>query len=178
VLTAVLLLVLPAMGGAGEARAQSSDDPSPHSEATLLSEVSSIAPGEPFTVALRLQMEDGWHSYWKNPGDAGGPTSIDWSLPPGFEAGSIQWPYPHRIPYGPMTSYGYSDEVVLPVTVTPPDTLSPGRTVRLGGMANWLICADICLPAEGQIERSVSVAAEPTTGPDAEAIAAARSKQP
>ena len=178
VLTAVLLLVLPAMGGAGEARAQSSDDPSPHSEATLLSEVSSIAPGEPFTVALRLQMEDGWHSYWKNPGDAGGPTSIDWSLPPGFEAGSIQWPYPHRIPYGPMTSYGYSDEVVLPVTVTPPDTLSPGRTVRLGGMANWLICADICLPAEGQIERSVSVADEPTTGPDAEAIAAARSKQP
>ncbi|MFB6248682.1 MAG: protein-disulfide reductase DsbD family protein [Salinibacter sp.] len=178
VLSGLLVAVLSGTLLAGVAAAQSPDDPSPHSEATLLSEVRSIAPGEPFTVALRLEMEKGWHSYWKNPGDSGEPTTIDWALPAGFEAGAIQWPYPHRIPFGPMTSYGYSDEVVLPVTITPPDTLSTGRTVTLSGTASWLICADICLPAEAQIERSVSVASTPTPSPNAEAVATAQSKHP
>ena len=158
--------------------ASAQDDPSPHSEATLLTGTAPIAPGESFTVALRIRMEDGWHSYWKNPGDSGEPTSIDWALPEGFSAESIQWPYPHRVPFGPMTSYGYSDEVVLPVTITPPDTLTPGTTVTLKGDASWLVCADICLPAEASLERSVSVASAAETGPDAAAIAAARDKQP
>jgi thiol:disulfide interchange protein DsbD len=77
-----------------------------------------------------------------------------------------------------MTSYGYSDEVVLPVTIRPPDTLTTGRTVTLGGQASWLICAEICLPAEEEIQRTVSVASASAPGPNAEAIAAARSKQP
>ena len=158
--------------------ASAQDDPSPHSEATLLTGTAPIAPGESFTVALRIRMEDGWHSYWKNPGDSGEPTSIDWALPEGFSAESIQWPYPHRVPFGPMTSYGYSDEVVLPVTITPPDTLSPGTTVTLKGDASWLVCADICLPAEASLERSVAVASAAEAGPDAAAIVAARDKQP
>lgn len=158
--------------------AQSSDDPSPHSEASLMSEVSAIAPGEPFTVALRLEMEDGWHSYWKNPGDSGEPTSIDWSLPTGFEAGSIQWPYPHRVPFGPMTSYGYSDEVLLPVTITPPDTLTPGTRITLEGRAEWLICADICLPAHADVRRSLSVAEAPEPSAQAEALARASANHP
>ena len=158
--------------------AQVSDDPSPHSEATLLTAPTSIAPGQSFTVGLRIRMEEGWHSYWKNPGDSGEPTSIDWALPEGFSAESIQWPYPHRVPFGPMTSYGYSDEVVLPVTITPPDTLTPGTTVTLKGDASWLVCADICLPAEASLERSVAVASAAEAGPDAAAIAAARDKQP
>ena len=178
VLSVVCVAVLSGGLLAGTAVGQSTDDPSPHSEATLLSEVGSIAPGEPFTVALRLEMEEGWHSYWKNPGDSGEATSIDWALPAGFEAGAIHWPYPHRIPFGPMTSYGYSDEVVLPVTIRPPDTLTTGRTVTLGGQASWLICAEICLPAEEEIQRTVSVASASALGPNAEAIAAARSKQP
>jgi len=182
-LAALFLVALWTMAGAGEAVAQSadspsSDNPSPHSEATLLSDVSSIAPGEPFTVGLRIQLEEGWHSYWKNPGDAGEATSIEWALPDGFEAGAIQWPYPHRVPFGPMTSYGYSDEVVHPVTITPPDTLSPGRSVTLAGRAGWLVCDEICLPAEGDVERTVTVASAPESSPEAEAIAAARSKRP
>ena len=183
VLAVLFLIAVWTMVGAGTAGAQSpdgpsSDNPSPHSEATLLSEVSSIAPGEPFTVGLRIQLEEGWHSYWKNPGDAGEATSIEWTLPDGFEAGPIQWPYPHRVPFGPMTSYGYSGEVVHPVTITPPDTLSPGRSVTLAGQASWLVCDEICLPAEGEVQRTVSVASSPEPDPEAETIAAARSKQP
>jgi thiol:disulfide interchange protein DsbD len=173
---AVLAVML--LGEAVPTSAQTADDPSPHSEATLVTATAPIAPGEPFTVGLRIRMEDGWHSYWKNPGDSGEPTSIDWQLPDGFSAESIRWPYPERIPFGPMTSYGYSDEVVLPVTITPPDTLSPGTTVTLKGQASWLICADICLPAEASLERSIPVASSAADGADAARIAAALDKQP
>ncbi len=174
----VLIAVLLATATPGSVSAQSSDDRSPHSEATLLSAVSSMAPGEAFPVALRLQMDDGWHSYWKNPGDSGEATTIDWDLPPGFEVSEIQWPYPHRVPFGPMTSYGYSGEVVLPVMITPPDTLSADRTVRLSGAASWLVCADICLPAEADVEVTIPVAETAQPSRHADAIATARSKQP
>ena len=173
---ALVLAMLWAIGPRG-ASAQP-EDPSPHSSATLVSEASSIAAGKSFTVALRLSMEEGWHSYWKNPGDSGEPTSIDWALPPGFEAGDIQWPYPHRIPFGPLTSYGYSDEVVLPVTITPPDTLTAGTTVTLRGTASWLVCKEICLPAEGEVQQAVTVAPEPAPSGEAEAIANAQAKRP
>ena len=77
--------------------AQQGEDPSPHSDARLVSELAAIRPGESFTVAVHLTMDAGWHSYWRNPGDAGGETVIEWTLPDGFTAGAIQWPHPHRI---------------------------------------------------------------------------------
>ena len=163
-----------------QSRAQTTaDDPSPHSEATLVSEKSAITPGEPFTVALRLEMEEGWHSYWKNPGASGEPTSIDWSLPKGYEAGALQWPYPHRIQFGSLISYGYSDEVFLLTDITPPDTLTPGTTATLGGKASWLICEEICLPAASDIELTLPVTAETPERTDwALAIEGARTKHP
>lgn len=133
------------------------DDPSPHSNAALVSDVTSIQPGTPFTVALHLTMEDGWHSYWKNPGDSGQATSIDWELPSGFTVSAIQWPYPHRIEFGPLTNYGYSDEVLLLLEITPPEGLTPGTSVTLEGTAHWLICADICLPAQGDLSLTLPV---------------------
>ena len=175
---AALLFVL---GGVSSAWAQTtaSDDPSPHSEATLVSEQTAVTPGEPFTVALRLEMEAGWHSYWKNPGASGEPTSIDWSLPKGYETGSIQWPYPYRIEFGSLISYGYSDEVFLLTDITPPDTLTPGTTVSLDGKARWLICEEICLPAHSEIELSLPVTEDaPEQTKWAEAFASARKKQP
>ena len=156
------------------------DDPSPHSRATLVSDVASIQPGTPFTVALRMEMEGGWHSYWKNPGDSGQPTSIAWALPTGFSAGAIQWPYPHRIDAGPLTSYGYSDEVLLLTEITPPDDLVPGTTVTLAGAAEWLICADICLPAEEEIALTLPVRDATPSPNDAwhDAVAAAEQAVP
>jgi len=152
------------------------DDASPHSNAELVSEVDAVAPGEPFTVALRIDMEEGWHSYWKNPGDSGLPTRIDWSLPEGFEAGDIQWPYPHRIDTEVLTSYGYSDQVHLLIEITPPASLEPGASVTLAGSASWLICADVCLPAEGEVETTLAVADSPRPSNAAPVIRAARSK--
>ena len=175
----VLLGLFLGIAGSLEAPAQSSDDPSPHSEAALEVGVSSVAPGEPFTVALRIDMEEGWHSYWKNPGDAGKPTTINWSLPEGWTVDALQWPRPHRIQAAGVSSYGYSDVVRHPVRITPPDTLTPGTTVALTGEAQWLICADICLPAREDIERRVTVTDEaPTPSDEADAIRAAQERIP
>ena len=159
------------------AHAQNPDDPSPHSSAELVSEMQTIEPGEPFTVALRLTLDDGWHSYWKNPGDSGQKTRVEWDLPDGFTAGDIQWPVPHRIDSGPLTSYGYSGEVLHLVEVTPPSDLTPGETVRLSGEAGWLVCADVCLPASEPIELTLAVG-EAAPGPESDAIDAARTALP
>ena len=64
-----------------------------HVEAELVSAEASAQPGKPVTLGLKLRMEPEWHTYWKNPGDSGLPTRIQWQLPPGWKAGEIEWPY-------------------------------------------------------------------------------------
>ena len=139
------------------AQESSLDDPSPHSEALLLSETESIRPGEPFTVGLHLRLEPGWHSYWRNPGDSGEATSITWRLPDGYRAAEIQWPVPETIPFPPLVSYGYFDEVLLLIEITPPTGLAPGDTVFLEGRADWLVCIEDCFPAEAKLELALPV---------------------
>ncbi|MEM8600842.1 MAG: protein-disulfide reductase DsbD domain-containing protein, partial [Bacteroidota bacterium] len=155
------------------------DDSSPHSEATLVSEVAQIAPGKPFMVALRLTMDPRWHSYWINPGDSGLPTTVAWRLPAGFEAGPIQWPYPEQVPVAPFMTYAYYDEVLHLVEITPPDDLPVGSTVTLGGTADWLICEIECLTAAQDVSLTVAVADTATPDPTwASRIDEARTKLP
>src|SRR5262245_59684705 len=104
-------------------------------QAQIVAEHESIRGREPFWVGLQLRMAPEWHTYWKNPGDAGLPTRIRWQLPPGFTAGGIEWPYPARFGASPVVSYGYADEVLLLVRVTPPATLAPG-SVTLAARAD------------------------------------------
>ena len=78
------------------------------------------------TVALRLKMKPGWHTYWRNPGDSGLPTTLDWKLPPGVAAGPIQWPAPHALPAGPLVNYGYEGEVLHLVDLKAPPSVAPG----------------------------------------------------
>ncbi|HYE77022.1 MAG TPA: protein-disulfide reductase DsbD domain-containing protein [bacterium] len=120
-----------------------------------------VRPGEPFHVGLKLQMEAGWHVYWRNPGDSGMPPAIKWELPKGFNAGEILWPYPELIEADPLASYGYHGTVVLPVQITPPAKLPP--SVELKASAEWLVCKEVCLPGEADL-----VLALPQT-PDADA---------
>jgi hypothetical protein len=125
---ASLALALAACLAGTPLTAQLQQDPSPHSDAQLVAELAAIRPGEAFTVALRLTMDAGWRSYWRNPGDAGGETVIEWTLPEGFAAGEIQWPHPRRIEAPPLASYGYDDEVLLLVEILPAIVSSaPGK---------------------------------------------------
>ena len=79
--------------------------PEPHVKAELVAESDAIVPGQPLQLALKLAHEKEWHTYWQVPGDSGLPTRIEWQLPAGFTAGPIEWPYPHRLPAGPLVNY-------------------------------------------------------------------------
>src|SRR5215510_15426238 len=88
--------------------------------AELLADVSAVKPGEPFWVALRQTIRPKWHTYWKNPGESGLPTEINWKLPEGAKAGPIVWPRPHLYDIGGVINYGFKDEAILLVQITPP----------------------------------------------------------
>jgi thiol:disulfide interchange protein/DsbC/DsbD-like thiol-disulfide interchange protein len=127
-----------------------------HVEAELVSAQASAQPGKPATVGLKLRMEPEWHTYWKNPGDSGLATKIQWKLPPGWTAGEIQWPYPQKLPVGPLMNYGYEDEVVLLATLTPPADAKPGDA-PLHAHVEWLVCKDICIPEQGELDFTLPV---------------------
>lgn len=127
-------------------------------------------------LGLRQRIARGWHTYWINPGDSGEPTSITWTLPDGFQAGDIAWPRPQRIPVGPVMSYGYTEEVILPVLLRTPAGLTPGTRVTLRAHASWLVCEKICIPEEASVELTLPVVAgaPPPDPRGAEMIARAR----
>ena len=129
-----------------------------HVEAELVVDKTAAQPGKPLTVGLKLRMEPHWHTYWRNPGDSGLPTKIQWLLPQGWKAGEIQWPYPKPLPIGPLLNYGYEDEVVLLTELTPPAGAAPGR-VNVKAKAEWLVCKDICIPESGELDLALQVAA-------------------
>jgi len=148
--------------------------------ATLVSDAASIEPGKPFTVALRMQHEPHWHSYWIAAG-TGYPTSLTWTLPEGFKAGDIQWPTPHVMvdTAGKITGNGYNDEVFLLVEITPPATLAPGAEVKLSAAAEWLMCMDVCMPGDAKLEITFPVAVTGAADPHwTTALAAARAHLP
>ncbi|MGG5820112.1 protein-disulfide reductase DsbD family protein [Falsiroseomonas sp. HW251] len=148
----LLGLAAPALG------AESAPHRSPRATATLATDVAAVAPGTGFQAGLRLRLEPGWHSYWRNAGDAGAPTEIALTLPDGATHGPIAWPAPWRIPYGPLVNYGYRNEVLLPIAVQVPASARPGEAFRIEAEASWLVCAELCIPEEGRFVIELPVA--------------------
>lgn len=128
-------------------------------DAALHSSRAAVAPGERFTIALRETINEGWHTYWRNPGDSGEPTSLTWTLPAGWSAGELQWPAPEAVPFAMLVNYGYEGEVLFPVEITVPANARPGSTVTLTAAAYWLVCSDICIPEDATLTLTVPVAA-------------------
>ena len=128
--------------------------------ASLVADTSVIVPGQPFQVGLRLRMAPGWHTYWQNPGDAGLSTTINWELPEGFTAGTIQWPVPLRIiEPGDIHAFGYKGETLLLVTITPPAQID-AREITLRARASWLVCEQICIPGSADVALTLDVGSE------------------
>ncbi|WP_420431158.1 protein-disulfide reductase DsbD family protein [Hyphobacterium sp.] len=122
----------------------------------LVSDHVTVERGQTFYVGLHMQIEPGWHTYWRNPGDSGEPTQIDWTLPDGVEAGEILWPAPTAYEFGPLMNYGYGDEVVLPIPITIM-TAFDGRFLELQADVSWLVCEEICIPESAEVELFLSV---------------------
>ena len=127
-----------------------------HVEAELVAARTALEPGQRALVALRLKMIPHWHTYWRNPGDSGQPTSIRWQLPAGYEAGPIQWPHPKRLPAAHLMNFGYEDEVLLPVEVAVPSNAS--GTAQLAARATWLVCnEERCVPEEADLTLALPI---------------------
>jgi thiol:disulfide interchange protein DsbD len=124
-------------------------------KARLVSEVSAVGPGQTFWVALELEIRDGWHTYWRNPGDSGEPTKLAWQLPNGFSAGDIVWTTPHRFEIAPLVNYGYAKHAIHLVQLTAPKDLKAGSAVPLAAKASWLVCSDVCIPEDANLTLSM-----------------------
>ncbi len=167
-----MALVVCSMLGAGQALAAVSP---PHTTvrdtATLITDTDAIAAGAPFHAALRLQLAPGWHTYWQNPGEAGVAPEIDWALPPGASAGVVEWPVPARVAEGPVTTFAYTGDVVLPVQITATGPLT------LKAHAEWLVCQQICVPEQADFAVELAAGA-PAPSAQAPLFAAAAAHRP
>jgi thiol:disulfide interchange protein DsbD len=141
---------------------------------------SAAAPGATVYVALHQIIDSGWHTYWRNPGDSGQATTIAWTLPKGWSAGDIVWPLPQKLPLGPLMNYGYTGQVFLPVPIQVPKGAKPGTTAHISAKAHFLVCQEVCIPADAALDLDLPiVAGTPTPDPKfGGAVAAALAAAP
>jgi thiol:disulfide interchange protein len=118
-----------------------------------------VAPGKQVWLGLQLAHQPEWHSYWKNPGDSGLPTTLQWTLPAGVAAGEIAWPLPRKLPLGHLANYGYEGTVLLPVPLTITKDFKPSVAgdLPIKLQASWLVCRQECIPEDGQFTLNVPV---------------------
>lgn len=136
-----------------------------------------VAPGKPLWVGLRLTHQPEWHTYWKNPGDSGLPTSFQWTLPDGVRAGEVAWPVPRKIPIGTLANYGYEGTVLLAVPLTvAPNFQASGGDLRVRVQASWLVCRKECIPEDGDF--SLRIPMQGSTALQAADFEAALASQP
>lgn len=145
------------------------DEPQEHSEGPievgavtieLISEFTTLKPGSTQTVALRFEIAPHWHLYWHNPGDAGLPPTISWTLPDGFAAGELQFPTPEKILLPPLASYGYEGDLYLLADLVIPPSAIPGSSVTLSGLCKWLVCKEQCVPGQAKVSLTIPISDE------------------
>jgi len=165
-----LLLALAALAcaAAPSGALESAPVSSPRATATLVTDLDGVGADGSVRVALRLRMAPGWHTYWRNPGEAGAPPELSLTLPEGARAGEIAWPTPRRVTEAGLTTYAYSDQVLLPVAVT---FGAAGGPAEIKAHATWLVCKDICVPEEGDFAVSLGPSAGPGPGAPSEQAA-------
>jgi len=145
----------------------------------IIPEAKSFAPGETLWFAVRQELKPGWHVFWVNPGDAGLPLEMKWTLPEGYVPGGIVHPLPEYIPVGPLASYAHLGAPVFLTPVTAPADAKPGDSVAITIEASWQTCEDICVPEEASFSFTLPVTAKSV--PDrkvARLFAAARDAAP
>ena len=161
---ALCLCLLALSAGARESAPVTSDNIT----ARIVADQATAAPGGTVTLAFVQEIREGWHTYWRNPGDSGAPATLAWDLPEGALIGEPQWPTPEAIPYFGLMTYGHHDRFVLLHDLTLPQDWPAGAPFPVRLEADWLVCADICIPESG------SFALDLPTGAEAEPAAFAR----
>ena len=148
-----------------------------HTHVQLLLSADTARPGDTVLASVDLKMEPGWHTYWKNPGEAGMVTKIEWQLPPGVTAGEVQWPLPEKLPPVEVTTYGYNDEVMLIVPLKLASNLKPGP-LDLKAKVSWLECKEVCIPGSADVQATLNIGNEKKASADAVLIQSWQEKVP
>jgi len=147
-------------------------------KAELWADKATVRPGSRLVAAVRLRMEEGWHIYWRNPGDEVGlKTRIDWTLPPGVRPGEIQWPAPEKTIEKEFETLTYAGSVLLAVPIEVPAG-QPTGPLTLKAKVKWLECHEECVPGSAQVETTVVVGAVDLASPQAADIEAALQRVP
>jgi thiol:disulfide interchange protein len=146
--TLALALLAAAFSTVATALAAAGD---PNVKASLVAETHGFQPGKDLVVALRLEQDPGWHTYWQDPGDAGLATDVSWSLPKGVTAGPLLWPKPQvfKDPGG-LVGYGYEGHSMVLAVIHVPDNYR-GDELSIKAQANWLACKDVCIPGNAGV---------------------------
>ncbi len=174
-LTVLALACLPALATL-PAHAAGAVVTTPQVQAELVAHApEGVAPGKPLWLGLKIEHQPHWHTYWKNPGDSGLPTTMAWQLPAGVQAGEIEWPTPSKLPLGPLMNYGYDGTLLLPVPVTVPADFK-GEALDVKLHAEWLVCKDVCIPESGEF--TLRLPAQAATATHAALFEAARAALP
>ncbi len=115
----------------------------------VIPEKNVIANESEIFLIVRFNLDKDWHTYWINPGDSGDPASFNWDLPEGFNISKPIWPTPELIPYPPLTTFGYTDELKLLFKLSLPEQFDAIN--KFSVISKWLVCADVCIPQEGKV---------------------------
>lgn len=147
--------------------------------ARLVASVNAVYPGAEILLGVNQRIIPHWHTYWKNPGDSGLPTRIDWRLPQNAVAGDILWPVPGRFTLGPVTNYAYADEVTLLSPVKVADDVRPGSLFSVEAKVKWLVCEEICIPQQVELGLTLPVVADrQAAGPGSPLVREAHATMP
>ncbi len=151
--------------------------PAAHTQARLVLSAATAKPGDTITAGVHLKMDPGWHTYWKNPGGPGLPTTVAWQLPEGVSAGEIEWPLPEKYVTQEITTYVYHDEVVLLVPLKLSPELKPGA-LEFKAKIQWLECEVACIPGDADVQATLTIGAETKPSASAALIETWRGKLP
>ena len=148
-----------------------------HTQATLLLGSKAARPGDTVLAGVRLRMEPGWHTYWQNPGASGMPTTFEWNVPATIIPDPTEWPVPEKLPDKDLTTYIYTDEVVILVPLKIAPTAPLGKA-RVSAKVSWLECAIQCLPGHAEVEADLTIASVAELSTDADVLVAWEKRLP
>lgn len=127
----------------------------------VVSSYDAVTPGQSFHIAVSTVLNEGWHTYWVNPGDSGEPFDVTLDPVEGAKVGDLIWPLPKPVPTGPIVNYGFEGAPLFVLPVTADDNAQPGDTINFSGQAYYLVCREICIPESFDFSLDVTIADAP-----------------